>query len=288
MVNVRCVKFRIMKVASLVSCLVLLAFSRATAEPVQAKHAQVELLSLQGDARPGAELLVGVHFVLEKGWHIYWTNPGDSGQPPSFQWQLPPGFIAGSIEWPRPERMQSSSQLADYGYHDDVLLMVPVRASQAIDINGLPVLKYSVEAKWLICREVCLPDHVHLSSEWGVGTGRKVSPQTSALFANAQKLLPKPLPANWKAVAMSRPENFVLLLENARATGQPQFFPLDPGQVENASPQTVESTPRGPKITLKKSDILLKPISVLRGVVVFGQGDAYQVEAPVIAGERIK
>src|SRR5215475_1068175 len=86
----------------------------AAAAPIQAKHAQVELLSRETAASPGKELLLGVHFVLEKGWHIYWVNPGDSGQPPVFKWQLPDGFVAGEIQWPRPERMQSSPQLADY------------------------------------------------------------------------------------------------------------------------------------------------------------------------------
>jgi thiol:disulfide interchange protein DsbD len=278
-----------MKVISLASCLFLAAFSQLAAEPVQAKHAQVELLSLQADAVPGKQLLVGVHFVLEKGWHIYWVNPGDSGQPPSFQWQLPPGFTAGPIEWPRPERMQSSSQLADYGYHDEVLLMVPVKASPAIDIDGQAVLKFSVDAKWLICREVCLPDHAQLRSEWGVGTGRKASPETAALFASAQKLLPKAAPPGWKPIAVSQKDSFVLLIQNARPLGQPQFFPLDPGQVENAAPQPVESTPlRGLKITLKKSDLLLKPIKTLRGVLVFPGGEAYKIEAPVIAGKGIK
>src|SRR5947209_7877112 len=99
------------------------------AQPVPAKHSQVELLSRLTAVRPGQELLLGVHFVLEPGWHIYWVNPGDSGQPPAFKWQLPAGFSAGEIQWPRPERMQNTPQLADYGYHGDVLLAVPVRVA---------------------------------------------------------------------------------------------------------------------------------------------------------------
>jgi DsbC/DsbD-like thiol-disulfide interchange protein len=276
-----------MRVISLASCLVLLMFSRVSAAPIQAKHAQVELLSLQADAAPGAELLVGVHFVLEKGWHIYWINPGDSGQPPVFQWQLPAGFTAGPIEWPRPERMQSSSQLADYGYHDDVLLMVPVKAPSIIPVKEAPRLSFVADARWLICREVCLADHAQLRGEWGTRSRRKVSPQTAALFASAQKLLPKPLPG--KAIAESYKDTFVLSLGSKRMpAGNPQFFPLQPGQVENAAPQPVQTIPDGVNITLKKSDLLLKPIKVLRGVVVFSGGDAYRVDAPVITSKGIK
>ena len=34
-------------------------------------------------------------FDLEKGWHIYWVNPGDSGEPPKIQWQLPERISRG-------------------------------------------------------------------------------------------------------------------------------------------------------------------------------------------------
>src|SRR6476469_2387840 len=75
----------------------------------KATHAEVELLSPQSTIKPGSGLVVGVHFILEPGWHIYWVNPGDSGQPPSLKWTVPAGFSAGEIQSPRPERMQPSS-----------------------------------------------------------------------------------------------------------------------------------------------------------------------------------
>jgi len=92
----------------------------------------VELIARQLAVTPGKDLLLGIHFVLEKGWHIYWINPGDSGQPPSFKWQMPSGFRAGEIQWPRPKRLQPSKELVDYGYDDEVLLPVTIHAPSAI------------------------------------------------------------------------------------------------------------------------------------------------------------
>src|SRR5215470_10719343 len=141
----------------LVGPLVLLgAASAHAAGPVQAKHAQVELIAQQSAGR-----LLGVHFIMEKGWHIYWVNPGDSGQPPVFKWQLPLGLVAGEIQWPRPERMQSSPQLADYGYHDDVVLLVPLRVLPSWNPRASMSATILLDARWLICREVCLPDQAH-------------------------------------------------------------------------------------------------------------------------------
>src|SRR5260370_8092290 len=77
--------------------LVLLTAGTAVAQPIQAKHAQVELLSRQSAFTPGRGLLLGVHFVLENGWHIYWINPRDSGQAPLFKCPLPPPSTLGPI-----------------------------------------------------------------------------------------------------------------------------------------------------------------------------------------------
>src|SRR5262245_65052645 len=125
-----------------------------------AQHARVELLARQESVKPGVDLMLGLHFTLEQGWHIYWVNPGDSGQPPVLKWRLPPGFYAGEIQWPHPERMQPAPQLADYGYHDDVLLPVEIHIPASAR-SGEPV-QIAAEAKWLVCREVCLPERAQL------------------------------------------------------------------------------------------------------------------------------
>jgi thiol:disulfide interchange protein DsbD len=269
----------------LIAALVCLPSVAAASPPekVQAKHAQVELLSRQTAVRPGQELLVGVHFSLEPGWHIYWVNPGDSGQPPAFNWQLPQGFSAGEVLWPRPERMQSTAQLADYGYHGDVLLAIPMRVSPSAQKGTAAI---TLEAKWLICREVCLPDRAQLQVSLPVGLEARDNPATAGLFVANARLLPQPFPAKWKATVQTSKDSLVVSLEIGRTLSQAGFFPLDPDQIDNAAPQKIEATPRGAKITLRKSDLLVKPIRVLRGVLVLTDGTAYHVEAPVGAGKE--
>src|SRR5215813_9897461 len=186
--------------------------SAPSSEKIQAKHAQLELLSKQTAASPGRELMLGVRFQLEPGWHIYWVNPGDSGQPPVFQWQLPAGFKAGEIQWPRPERMQNTPALADYGYHSDVLLTVPVHVSPTARDSATITL----DAKWLICREVCLPDHAQMHIAVPLASNAKENGATAPLFNATEKLLPKPLPASWKAVVRQNKQEFVLSLDTGR------------------------------------------------------------------------
>lgn len=265
--------------------LVLASTGRSVAERLQVKHAQVELISQSSGAKAGTELMLGVHFVLESGWHIYWINPGDSGQPPVFKWQLPPGFSAGDIQWPRPERLQSSPQIVDYGYHDEVLLMTPLRVAGTVSSGSSAQI--AVDAKWLICREVCLADHAQLHLSLPLGSGsQNLNADTAPVFLNATNLLPKPLPAHWVATAESRKDVLVLNVRAGKPITKAEFFPLDAGQVDNAAPQRVEQSTHGAMIILKKSDQLMKPLAMLRGVLVLHGGDAYRVEAHMVAKNR--
>jgi DsbC/DsbD-like thiol-disulfide interchange protein len=262
-----------------INILVLLTTAAAMAQQGSAQHARVELLARQASVKPGSDLQLGVHFTLESGWHIYWINAGDSGQPPSFKWQLPPSFTAGRIQWPRPERIQPNKELADFGYHGEVLLPINIHVPPRVGTSN-PV-EFGVEVKWLICREVCIPEHANLHLSLPVSTMERVDPQHAQLFANTGKLIPKSLPRAWNASVTSAKDDFVLTIQESKPITQAEFFPLDPGQIDNAASQKVQPTRSGAKVTLKKSDLLVKPITLLRGVLVISGSTPYRIEAPV-------
>src|SRR5258708_31023491 len=201
-------------------CLALLLACNAAAQKVNAQHAQLELLA--GPSPSTGHIQLGIHFILEKAWHIYWINPGDSGQPPEFHWQLPPGFSAGAIQWPHPERMQNG-HMADYGYHDETLLLVPLQAPQ--NRPGKPA-EIVLDARWLICREVCIPDHAQLHLTLPDGATAKEDPSVKQLFNHARKLLPKPLPQTWQARAESLKDSLVLTIQSGSPVQKAEFFPL--------------------------------------------------------------
>jgi thiol:disulfide interchange protein DsbD len=261
----------------LLSLAVLLAAAHAL-QPFSS-HAHAELLAKSVAAQPGTNLELGIHFSLEPGWHIYWINPGDSGQPPVFKWQLPAGFTAGEIEWPRPERMQPAAQLTDYGYHGDVLLPlmlhVPPTAAPGSSVQ------ICADAKWLVCREVCIPERAQLHLTLPVAATVNENPSSAALFGKAEKLVPKTMPRTWKVRARSEKDNFVLSIYAGKPISKADFFPLDPDQIDNPAPQKLQPLPTGARITLKKSDLLAKSISLLRGILTLPEGLAYRIEAPV-------
>jgi len=256
-----------------------LCCAAALAKPVSAPHLTVDLIADATSVSPGDLFQVGLKFNLEKGWHIYWINAGDSGDPPRVQWKLPAGFQAGEIEWPAPVRLPVAT-LMDYGYEDQVLLMVPIHASR--DIKPGTTAQLAAAVRWIVCREVCLPGHADLSVALPVADKPAADPSADhALFLKTMKSLPRPTPGTWKQSAIARKDDFLLIIRTGKRIASATFFPVEAEQIENAAPQLVTPTPTGVQIALKKSDQLLKPITRLKGVVVL-DGKPYEINAPVV------
>ena len=87
--------------------------------PVKAQHLTVELTSLAPAVAPGGQTTVGIVFTLEDKWHVYWSNPGDAGEPPRVKWTEPAGITLGPEQFPVPSRLPLGP-LMDFGYEDAV------------------------------------------------------------------------------------------------------------------------------------------------------------------------
>ena len=133
---------------------------RAREGPVHAQHLTVELLPLESSIQPGSSAAVGLHFNLDKGWHVYWVNAGDSGEPPRIKWNLPDGITASAMQFPAPRRLPLGP-LMDFGYEDEVLFPMTLTAGSSLKAPSTAPLSAHVD--WLVCREVCIPGKTDLA-----------------------------------------------------------------------------------------------------------------------------
>ena len=241
------------------------------------EHARLELVSEQDALVPGKQNRIGIRFDLQDGWHTYWVNPGDSGEPPRIDWQLPTGFQINAIQWPHPQRL-STPPLADYGYEHQVLLMTSVRLPE--HLRAEESARIVADVHYLVCRDVCIPGRKHLELLLPVKP-RAVSSESRPLFEAARQRVPRTIPQNWKISATSTEKEFVVNLRTNELANTVQFFPLHAEQIDNAAPQEMKVVRGGFRLHLKKSEHLLKPVSLLEGVIVLPSGNAYSVRIPV-------
>ena len=101
-------------------------------------------------------------------WHVYWKYPGDSGLPTTLEWTLPPGFSAGPLQWPVPERFVTEG-LVTYGYAGQVLLITEITPQRAASRHHREA---QARASWLACRVECTPGKASLELSLPVRTAR--------------------------------------------------------------------------------------------------------------------
>jgi thiol:disulfide interchange protein DsbD len=257
--------------------LILLPGARASAATIP--HGTVDLVAENQWIAPGSRTYFGLSFHLEKGWHIYWVNPGDSGQPPRVEWHLPVGLTSGEIEWPAPRRLGTST-IADFGYDDSVMLLVPVRASSTLPANQSARL--GAELRVLVCREICVPGKTQILLSLPIKSmPPEVDARTTALFTAARKALPRPAPGGWEFNVRDQKDSFVLTAKVGRRMTRAAFFPLEESQIDNSAPQKVVPTATGFQLTMRKSDQLLNPIKRLKGALELSANQTYVIDVAV-------
>jgi thiol:disulfide interchange protein/DsbC/DsbD-like thiol-disulfide interchange protein len=111
----------------------------------------------------GKPLWLGLLLQHAPEWHTYWINPGDSGLATQLQWTLPEGVVPQEMVWPVPKKMTIGS-LANFGYEGTVLLPTPLQIEPLLTVtSGQNSLEVQLQARWLVCRQECIPQEGRFS-----------------------------------------------------------------------------------------------------------------------------
>ena len=263
------------------AALTLPLFANAAVGPsVTAPHLTVSLLVPPAQIYPGLHFTAGLDFKMEPGWHVYWVNAGDSGEPPTIDWKLPPGVTTGSMLFPPPKRLPLGP-LMDFGYENEVVFPIPMQV--AADFKPTqPEATLAAHVTWLVCRAVCIPGKADLAVTRPGDAAAPPAPGTDAAaqgwIARFEAQIPKPLPSSDTATFSSTAKAFVLQVTGAKGDGA-QFFPLDQTVIANAAPQPAQPTANGIQLTLTKDETLSAAPQQLNGVLELADGTAYEVHA---------
>jgi thiol:disulfide interchange protein len=250
----------------------------AASSSADAAHLHVQLVVPAAALASGDSADAGLYFKLEPGWHVYWKNAGDSGEPPRMKWTLPDGISAGPLQFPVPKRLPLGP-LMDFGYEDEVLF--PFQLKVAAGAKSGPAILHA-KVDWLVCREVCIPGKAELEATRPVtGQASKASVEPDAtLCARLGNRLPQPPPSAFKAGFQSTATGFRLTLLTGQKETQASFFPADQNVLDNPAPQKLTSTASGLSLDLKKDANLTTNPERLRGVIELSNGRAYEIAAP--------
>ena len=222
-------------VAFLLGLIPLLGPAGLVAAPVfQDAQLKVDLISEPKPIEPGRPFTVGLRFQPKPGWHIYWKNPGDSGMAPSVQWKLPPGFTAGPLQFPLPEKILLPP-LISYGYELETLLLAEITPPAGQPLP--PKFQIGADLDWLVCKEICLPGKASLSLT--VSSQPKDNIDLQGLFDEIRREIPVRIPSI-PVRAKSKDGILELAVDQASETGALTFFPDESDYIDEFQPARSE------------------------------------------------
>lgn len=258
----------------------LLFFFSFAAFGAQKTHpAKASLWSDSDVVAEGTSFFVGLKMQLEPEWHVYWRNPGDSGTAPQVDWTLPPGFKITGPQWPAPSRIPIPP-LENYGYEKEVLLPYKVTvpknySGRTFDIRGA--------AKWLVCREVCIPGKAEIAIRISTGPERRAS-STATEFANVLAQMPQPYIVGVPS-ATRVGDKITLRLAGWNSAKTIHFFPSETGVLDHAAPQPLTNEAEAQTLELTVDPVRNELLATLKGVLVSskseGHPEAFELEVSV-------
>ncbi len=249
--------------------------------PVTSPRATVTLISDHAQITPGQSFRLALRQRLAPGWHTYWVNPGDAGQPPEVVLDLPEGATAAPMRFPAPERIPYGP-LVNFGYEGEPVFIIPVTAPATLRPGD--VLTLDARGEWLVCERVCIPEDGAFRLDIPVEATPVAAASTAALFTRAEAAEARLAPFATR-IGFAGTTGAIEVSGPAIAPGAVRdafFFPVEAGVIDNTAPQVLSVTDGALRLSLTRGPGGAVPAQV-NGIVAItdaaGVRGAYLVSA---------
>ena len=215
----------------------------AETPPIDTGRVEARLVSSHDLVVPGQTIRVGLLTDLDEGWHTYWRNPGDSGEPVQVSWEVPEGTTVGDIYWPVPMPVPTGP-IINYGFEGAPLF--PVDVTIPGDASG--TFTVGADVYYLVCKDICVPESGQLSLDLVVADSAVNDPIWEPRLEDAVQRSPQLS----ERAAAARLEDGILVVEVAGGGGlrEPYLFPLDNTVIDHSAPQIARDAMQGVRFEL--------------------------------------
>ncbi len=250
-------------------------------------YATIDIIPEKTDIKAGETLYVAIKQQIHPGWHTYWKNPGDSGEPTHVNWILPDGFEAGTLMFPTPKPI-AYPPLTNYGYEGTVYFLQTITAPPVLS-DGPVRLTAAVD--WLVCKEICIPESVEKEVIFNAG-GADAAAEDAGLDVVTQALNKMPVSFDWDAHYKEVDGMFVLDIDVTHPkflgmfgqTVHLDILPVEWGVIENgAEIYTQYRTKNDLQITKARGDRALDELGAFEVVLTIDNEEQGRSAASIIA-----
>ena len=235
---------------------------------VDTGHANVSLVKFESVQGNQTKNLIGIRMDMQKNWHTYWKNPGDSGGPIKVNWSHNDNISISELYWPTPSLIPYEP-LMTYGYKNFVIFPFEIINSN----NKNSFIEASID--FLICDDVCVPEKAFIKTnlqdiktdsslhDWFL----KVPAQTLPVKASLEK--------DFINIRFSSPFNVTSAI----------FFVDNQDIVEHASDQILSKEENNYLLKVKKI-VDAEPFANLSGVISINNNESFIIDAEIDGAQQ--
>ncbi|MDR1497430.1 MAG: thioredoxin family protein [Puniceicoccales bacterium] len=155
----------------------------AVTDAAKAAHTSISLLADHSTVAPGQTLLLGLRVVSQKGWHVYSKDPGETGYPPTIEWETLSGCKTGEWLWPQSKPFFQNGIRANV-HEGDTVILIPLTIAAGASEGGEVAI--SGKVSWLECDDrSCSPRQMKVQITFPVRKVPAPAAEHAAVFARA-------------------------------------------------------------------------------------------------------
>jgi thiol:disulfide interchange protein DsbD len=273
----------ILATAALPACAQIVEVGDGSSGPLRAGHLTAELVTQAPQIASGGQLKIGLSLTLDKHWHVYWINAGDSGEPPAIRWTLPTGLTVTPLQFPSPQRLPLGP-LMDFGYENQVVFPMTLTATSKTRTGKVHL---DAHVAWLVCSRACIPGKAHLGLDLRVVRAPAPQRPLTGALGSAVSKLPRPLPAGMYASATGDAMQIVFTLRTTRHSAHPEFYSFDQEVIQNAANPVIERPPHCIRFRVQRATDSIKLPPQIHALIKLSDTEAYETTVPLKTGVTV-
>jgi thiol:disulfide interchange protein DsbD len=231
------------------------AFSSET-KPVDTGRVVAQMVTSHDQIGAGETFHLALITQMDEHWHIYWKNPGDSGEPVDIYWGEAPEFEVGEIIWPLPNTIPTGP-IINYGFDGRVIFPMPVKVPETANVGD--IISLDSEVTYLVCKDVCIPEDATFSIAVKVGE----TILDKRWNYNIEEAIADAPPWSEGDVGLSLENNRLRIEIETPVTKikHAYFFPDTPGLINHSAPQQLSLGDNGLRLEVESGFSLQNGLS---------------------------
>jgi len=215
-------------------------------KPVDTGKVVAQMVTSHDQIEPGGTFQIALVTTLDDHWHIYWKNPGDSGEPVDIYWADASNVEIGEIVWPLPDTIPTGP-IVNYGFEGRVFFPMSVNVPETAKVGD--IVSLDSEVTYLVCKDICIPENAAFTLAVKVGDP-VLDERWSYNIGEAIDTAP-PWSDGKAGISL---ENNILRFDietNSADIKHAYFFPDTPGLINHSAPQELSLANNGLRLEVE-------------------------------------